>query len=80
MPAHARKEILVPGDTGSATCRVDQALVLALARARSSLDSDAKGWARDVSADIAREVRTRARELDDELPATVRDFVERACA
>jgi hypothetical protein len=40
----------------------------------------AEGWARDVSADIAREVRTRARALDDELPAAVRDFVERACA
>jgi hypothetical protein len=39
----------------------------------------AEGWARDVSADIARKVVTRARELDDELPAAVRDFVERAC-
>jgi hypothetical protein len=36
--------------------------------------------ARDVSADIAREVRTRARELEQELPAAVRDFVERADA
>jgi hypothetical protein len=40
----------------------------------------AEGWARDVSADIAREVRTRARALDDELPAAARNFVERACA
>jgi hypothetical protein len=40
----------------------------------------AEGWARDVSADIARQVLTYARELDDELPAAVRDFVERACA
>jgi hypothetical protein len=39
----------------------------------------AEGWARDVSADIARKVVTRARELDAELPAAVRDFVERAC-
>jgi hypothetical protein len=39
-----------------------------------------EGWARDVSADIAREVRTRARELEQELPAAVRDFVERAGA
>jgi hypothetical protein len=29
----------------------------------------AEGWARDVSADIARKVVTRARELDEELPA-----------
>src|SRR6266542_4447921 len=40
----------------------------------------AEGWARDVSADIAREVRTRAREFEQELPAAVRDFVKRACA
>src|SRR5438132_4549509 len=40
----------------------------------------AEGWARDVSADIARQVLTYARELDDELPAAVRDFVERAGA
>jgi len=40
----------------------------------------AEGWARDVSADIAREVRTRARELEQELPAAVRDSVERAGA
>src|SRR6266487_4255488 len=40
----------------------------------------AEGWARDVSADIARQVLNCARELDDELPAAVRDFVERACA
>jgi len=39
----------------------------------------AEGWARDVSADIARKVVSRARELDAELPAAVRDFVERAC-
>jgi hypothetical protein len=40
----------------------------------------AEGWARDVSADIARKVLTRALELDDKLPAAVRDFVERAGA
>ena len=40
----------------------------------------AEGWARDVSADIARKVVTRARELEQDLPAAVRDFVERACA
>jgi hypothetical protein len=39
-----------------------------------------EGWARDVSADIAQEVRTRACELEQELPAAVRDFVERASA
>jgi hypothetical protein len=33
-----------------------------------------------VSADIARQVLTRARELEHELPAAVRDFVERVCA
>jgi hypothetical protein len=38
------------------------------------------GWARDVSADIARKVVTRALELDHDLPAAVRDFVERAGA
>jgi hypothetical protein len=37
----------------------------------------AEGWARDVSADVARQVVTRARELDREL--AVRAFVERAC-
>ena len=40
----------------------------------------AEGWARDVSADIARQVLNCARELHDELPAAVRDFVERAGA
>jgi hypothetical protein len=40
----------------------------------------AEGWARDVNADVARQVRTCACESDDELPAAVRDFVERACA
>jgi hypothetical protein len=40
----------------------------------------AEGWARDVSADIARKVVTCARELDEELPASVCTFVERACA
>jgi hypothetical protein len=40
----------------------------------------AEGWARDVSTDIARKVVTRARELDEELPASVCTFVERACA
>ena len=39
----------------------------------------AEGWARDVSADIARRLVTRARELH-ELPAAVRNFVERVCA
>jgi hypothetical protein len=32
-----------------------------------------EGWVRDVSADIAREVRTRALEFEQELPAAVRD-------
>jgi hypothetical protein len=40
----------------------------------------AEGWARDVSADIARQVLACACESDDELPAAVRDFVERVCA
>ena len=40
----------------------------------------ADGWALDVSADIARQVLTRALELEHELPAAVRDFVERVCA
>jgi hypothetical protein len=40
----------------------------------------AEGWARDVSADIARRILTRARELEQELPAAVRDFVERVYA
>jgi hypothetical protein len=40
----------------------------------------AEGWARDVSADIARRVVTRALELEHDLPAAVRAFVERACA
>src|ERR1700704_4213794 len=40
----------------------------------------ADGWARDVSADIARKVLNCALELDHELPAAVRDFVERVCA
>ena len=40
----------------------------------------AEGWARDVSADIARQVLNCARELEHELPAAVRDFVERAGA
>jgi hypothetical protein len=40
----------------------------------------AEGWARDVSADVARQVLTCACESDDELPAAVRDFVERVCA
>src|SRR5438067_13606844 len=40
----------------------------------------AEAWARDVSADIARQVLTRARELDEEMPPAVRDFVERVCA
>jgi hypothetical protein len=39
----------------------------------------AEGWARDVTADIARQVLACARELDHELPAAVRAFVERAC-
>jgi hypothetical protein len=39
----------------------------------------AEGWARDVSADIARQVLAGARELDHELPAAVRALVERAC-
>ena len=40
----------------------------------------AEGWARDVSADIERQVLNCARELEHELPAAVRDFVERAGA
>jgi hypothetical protein len=40
----------------------------------------AEGWARDVSADVARQVLTCACESDDELPAAVPDFVERVCA
>jgi hypothetical protein len=36
----------------------------------------AEGWARDVTAEIAREVLARARE--SELPLAVHDFVERA--
>ena len=40
----------------------------------------AEGWARDVSADIARQVLNCARELEHELPAAVRDCVERAGA
>jgi hypothetical protein len=40
----------------------------------------ANGWARDVSADIARKILACALELDHDLPAAVRDFVERACA
>jgi hypothetical protein len=39
----------------------------------------AEGWARDVSADIARKVLNCALELDQDLPGAVRDFVERAC-
>jgi hypothetical protein len=38
----------------------------------------AEGWARDVTADIARQVLACARE--HELPPAVRGFVERACA
>ena len=45
-----------------------------------SVVGPAEGWACDGSADIARQVLARARELDDELPAAVRGFVERACA
>jgi hypothetical protein len=40
----------------------------------------AEGRERDVTAEIAREVLARAVELDRELPAAVRDFVERAGA
>ena len=40
----------------------------------------AEGQERDVTAEIAREVLARAVELDRELPAAVRDFVERAGA
>jgi hypothetical protein len=40
----------------------------------------AEGWARDVSAEIARQILTCARELDHELPAALRAFVERAYA
>jgi hypothetical protein len=40
----------------------------------------ADGGTRDVTAEIAREVLGRAVELERELPAAVRDFVERAGA
>jgi hypothetical protein len=36
------------------------------------------GGTRDVTAEIAREVLSRALELDRELPAALRDFLERA--
>jgi hypothetical protein len=36
------------------------------------------GGTRDVTAEIAREVLSRAVELDRELPAALRDFLERA--
>jgi hypothetical protein len=38
-----------------------------------------RGLGRDVSADTARKVLNYARDLDQVLPAAVRDFVERAC-
>ena len=38
----------------------------------------AEGWARDVTAEIAREVLARAVALDNELPPHVHEFVERA--
>jgi hypothetical protein len=38
------------------------------------------GGTRDVTAEIAREVLSRAVELERELPAAVRDFLERAGA
>ena len=56
-----------------------EALRRSLAEDKKPAAPRREGWARDVSADIARKVVTRARELDDELPAAVRDFVERAC-
>jgi hypothetical protein len=37
----------------------------------------AEGWARDVSEDIAQEVRRRCDLEDRDLPENVRDFVER---
>ena len=40
----------------------------------------AEGWARDVSADIARHFLTCARELDEAMPPAVCDFVEQVCA
>jgi hypothetical protein len=42
--------------------------------------STAEGQERDVTAEIARQVLARAVELDQELPAAVREFVERAGA
>jgi hypothetical protein len=36
----------------------------------------AEGWSRDVTVDIADELRRRWVELDDEVPASVREFVE----
>jgi hypothetical protein len=38
----------------------------------------ANGWMGDVTAEIARKVLSHAAELDGEMPAAVRDFVERA--
>jgi hypothetical protein len=37
----------------------------------------AEGWSRDVSAEIAEELRQRCETVRRELPASVRDFVER---
>ena len=37
----------------------------------------AEGWSRDVSEDVAHELRRRAVEQDRELPASVEPFVER---
>ena len=37
-----------------------------------------EGWARDVTADVADKVLTRASELHHDLSPAVRDFVERA--
>ena len=37
----------------------------------------AEGWARDVSEDVARELRQRCADRDRELPEFLREFVER---
>ena len=55
-------------------------MYLVLDPLRVAAFNTADGWMRDVSADIARQVLTRTRELEHELPAAVRDFVERVCA
>jgi len=52
-PPRARREIIVPGGTGSATRRIDQALILSIARARSWLRALRQGEYTDTT-EIAR--------------------------